>query len=133
MNPRLKSSRRLSENNFVDGCETDVVTCMLHGAISPKQQILGNVADSCETGADICVLHGTITPKKQISGNVTYASYVDNYDGAYEVTPRATQQYLKTKFKQVLDDITVRAIPFYEESNSSGGTTVYIACEFGEE
>ena len=106
MNPHLKSSRRLSESNFVDSCETGVVTCMLHG---------------------------TITPKQQISGNVTYASYVDNYDGAYEVTPRATQQYLKTKFKQVLDDITVRAIPFYEESNSSGGTTVYIACEFNEE
>ena len=51
------------------------------------------------------------------------------YDGEYEITPRVTAQTMSTRDKVMLDDVTIQAIPVYETSNNSGGTTVYIAKE----
>lgn len=50
----------------------------------------------------------------------------DTYDGDYVVTPKASGQTLKTKQKFMADDVHIRAIPFFEVSNTSGGNTVYI-------
>ena len=52
----------------------------------------------------------------------------DPYTGEYVVTPKVDQQTMPTRNKQMLDDVTVRSIPYYETSNASG-TTVYIAAE----
>lgn len=54
--------------------------------------------------------------------------YID-YTGSYEVTPKASEQSLKTKDRHLTDDVTVKAIPFFETSNNSGGNTVYIGSE----
>lgn len=51
------------------------------------------------------------------------------YDGDYKVTPKTQEQILETKDKLMADDVTVRKIPFYETTNNTGGTTVYIASE----
>lgn len=51
------------------------------------------------------------------------------YEGSYEVTPKVTSQTLPTKEKFLTEDVTVKAIPYFDVSNSSGGTTVYIAKE----
>ena len=51
------------------------------------------------------------------------------YEGDYEVTPTVDGMELKTKHRFMTDDVTVRAIPFYEVGNTSGGNTVYIADE----
>jgi hypothetical protein len=48
------------------------------------------------------------------------------YEGDYVVTPQAEGQVLKTAQKLMRDDVTIEAIPFFEVSNNSGGTTVYI-------
>lgn len=58
------------------------------------------------------------------------ASEVPIYDGIYRVTPDAeAEQTLATAQKQLLDDIVVEKIPFFEVSNNSGGNTVYIGSE----
>ena len=54
---------------------------------------------------------------------------VETYSGAYEVTPETTGQTLKTAQKYMEKNVEVRAIPYYEVSNPSGGNTVYIGTE----
>ena len=61
--------------------------------------------------------------KIQLSGNLSI------YNGDYTVTPSVEEQTLKTANKKMLEDITVKKIPFYETSNLSGGNTVYIGNE----
>lgn len=51
---------------------------------------------------------------------------VEKYDGSYDVEPLPEAQSLPTAKRYCTDDIYVRAIPFYEVSNTSGGTTVII-------
>lgn len=58
---------------------------------------------------------------------ITDISGVDKYTGPYEVTPKVEGQRLATAQKYMNQDVNVKAIPFYETSNPSGGTTVYIA------
>ncbi len=53
----------------------------------------------------------------------------DPYDGDYEVTPRIAAQTLPTAGKLMAQDVTVREIPRYDVSNTSGGTTIFIANE----
>ncbi len=51
------------------------------------------------------------------------------YTGEYTVTPKVEAQAMATKGKVMLDDVTVKAIPFFEVNNTSGGNTVFIAKE----
>ncbi len=51
----------------------------------------------------------------------------ERYDGEYVVTPLAKNEVvLETSGKIMLDDVTVRKVPYFETSNESGGYTVYI-------
>jgi hypothetical protein len=54
---------------------------------------------------------------------------VPRYSGDYDVTPRVGEQVLPTRNKLMIDDMTIKAIPVYKVSNTSGGVTVYIANE----
>lgn len=60
---------------------------------------------------------------------VTVHKDADPYRGAYEVTPKVDEQVLQTAQKLMADDVTINAIPIYDVSNNSGGSTVYIARE----
>ena len=51
------------------------------------------------------------------------------YKGDYAVTPKVDKQIMPTKGKVLIDDVTINAIPFFDVSNNSGGSTVYIAKE----
>ena len=51
------------------------------------------------------------------------------YDGSYEVTPLISHQTLETAGKLMGEDMQIKAIPFFETSNTAGGTTVYIGTE----
>lgn len=48
------------------------------------------------------------------------------YSGPYAATPKKVEQTLPTKGKVLADDITVAKIPYFEVTNITGGTTVYI-------
>lgn len=51
------------------------------------------------------------------------------YEGEYEITPTVDAQTMPTKDRLMEDDVTIKSIPFFEVSNTSGGSTVYIAKE----
>ena len=51
------------------------------------------------------------------------------YEGPYDVTPKVTAQTLPTAKKLMRDDVSVRAIPYFDVSNQAGGNTIYIASE----
>lgn len=48
------------------------------------------------------------------------------YKGEYVVTPKVVSQKMETKSKVMGDDVQIKAIPFFETANNSGGDTVYI-------
>lgn len=50
----------------------------------------------------------------------------EHYDGEYVVTPAVVQQSLHTENKVMDDDVTVKAIPYYEVENADNGVTVII-------
>ena len=51
------------------------------------------------------------------------------YQGDYVVTPKVDAQTIPTKGKVMAEDVTVKEIPIFRTSNTSGGNTVYIAKE----
>ena len=51
------------------------------------------------------------------------------YTGEYTVIPSLSEQTLETKQKLMKENLTVMEIPYFETSNNSGGTTVYIGKE----
>lgn len=59
----------------------------------------------------------------------TSAGDVQVYDGQYEAIPKVTAQTLPTANKLMLEDVSVRAIPYFDVSNPAGGNTIYIANE----
>ena len=50
----------------------------------------------------------------------------DVYEGAYTITPKSTEQTLKTQNKLMQSNVVVEKIPYAEVSNSTGGKTVSI-------
>lgn len=52
---------------------------------------------------------------------------VPAYDGPYVVTPTMEGSSLATEGKKMEADVTIHPIPFFNVSNTAGGSTVYIA------
>lgn len=48
------------------------------------------------------------------------------YQGAYSITPSASEQTFMTKGKIMKENMTVQEIPYVEVSNASNGVTVTI-------
>lgn len=59
----------------------------------------------------------------------TLLDSLDWYEGDYEVTPKPEAQTLQTAQKTMRDDMTVKAIPYFDVSNTAGGKTIYIGSE----
>ena len=57
------------------------------------------------------------------------AGDVTVYDGPYEAIPKVEAQTLPTAKKLMREDVSVRAIPYFDVSNPAGGNTIYIANE----
>lgn len=78
-------------------------------------------------------LAGVIRSNQSLAGSVNVSEvFFDSgemYDGPYSVTPSMESKTLRTKDKLLSDDVTVLAVPVFRVSNTSGGTTVYIANE----
>lgn len=51
------------------------------------------------------------------------------YDGDYVITPKVSEQQAYTAGKVMIEDLTIRAIPFFNVGNIQGGSTVYIGSE----
>ena len=63
---------------------------------------------------------------------VSIFEHVEYYDGDYIVTPGVDGQTLETNSKLMDDDVTIKAIPYYDTTNPAGGSTVYIAAALTE-
>lgn len=50
-------------------------------------------------------------------------------EGDYIITPSVGEQTMATKNKMMADDVTVKAIPYFDVKNTTGGSTVYIGSE----
>lgn len=72
---------------------------------------------------------GKITPCGSLVGTMSHPKGYTDYKGAYEVTPKVAEQSLKTKDKRMTDDVKIKSIPFFNVSNTSGGSTAYIGSE----
>lgn len=78
------------------------------------------VVQCSESGCELTPDFGEIQ-KIHVGGEV--------YRGEYTVTPKVSGQVVPTKGKLLLDDMTINPIPFFNVSNTTGGSTVYIAKE----
>ena len=61
--------------------------------------------------------------------NKTGISSGEIYDGEYVVIPKVTEQSLPTAEKFMEDDVTIKSIPYFNVSNTAGGSSVYIGSE----
>ena len=67
---------------------------------------------------------------KLVEGGVTVVvANAEYYDGPYEVTPDTLGRSLATEGRYMTENVSVKAIPYYETSNEAGGSTLYIASE----
>ena len=71
------------------------------------------------------IVSGFIADFGEISSITQYVGG-EKYEGDYIVTPKVTEQTILTKNKVLLEDVSIKEIPFYNVSNSSGGNTVFI-------
>lgn len=53
----------------------------------------------------------------------------DWYEGIYTITPKITEQLMRTRNKTMQDDVTIFSIPYAETTNISGGYTATIGEE----
>lgn len=60
---------------------------------------------------------------------VSIIDEIEAYDGPYVVTPAIDSQVLPTAQKRMIDNMTVKAIPYFQTSNPQMGETVYIGSE----
>lgn len=75
-------------------------------------------------------LTGRIKIKADVSGKIGIPYGSNRYTGEYVITPKAYDKtVLNTANKTMLDDVTVKKIPYHETTNLGGGMTVTIAQE----
>lgn len=75
-----------------------------------------------ELSKTIAVNFGEVQPITEYIGG-------EKYEGEYIVTPKVESQAIPTKSKVMLEDVTIKSIPFFNVGNTSGGSTVYIGNE----
>ena len=51
------------------------------------------------------------------------------YEGPYAITPKVSAQTMPTKGKIMTEDVAIKSIPYFDVSNNTGGSTVYIGNE----
>lgn len=71
-------------------------------------------------------LFGTISATKVLSAHVSINVDYEKYTGIYEVTPAIEAQTLNTANRVMVEDVNIKAIPYYSVSNASHGETIII-------
>ncbi len=62
-------------------------------------------------------------------GTISVLPSTEVYSGPYEVTPAVISQTIETAEKTMKYDMQIKAIPYFDVGNASGGSTVYIGSE----
>lgn len=74
-------------------------------------------------------LKARVSASGVLAGSLSKPIGYTDYVGDYEVTPKTSEQTLRTKDKHLTEDVTIKSIPYFETSNNSGGNTIYIASD----
>lgn len=117
-------SQRITSDGSVRHLITIAVELTISGTLAEEAELVGTLHGE-ET------LQGNLASTQSVTATLTVPPIRGGviYDGAYEVTPKASEQtVLETRNKLMTDDVTVLEIPYYETYNTSG-YTVYIANE----
>lgn len=87
-------------------------------------KLRGNIKSSLTLSGNIC-------SKVSLNGAISKPKYVNHekYQGDYVVTPKVNAQTMPTKDKLLIEDMTIKAIPIFKVSNTTGGNTVFIGNE----
>lgn len=82
----------------------------------------------CLTGTihPIVQIRGSLSPAINLTGHVCMPDGYDIYSGDYNIIPETFSQTIESKNKVMKNDVTIAGIPFYEVSNTEGGTTCII-------
>ena len=103
----------------------DLLTWLQANATRKVVEYLTTDADLIKVANAIRAKSGT-TAKLSFPDGFVQAIGGEEYDGDYKVTPKFTEEVLKTKNKIMKDNVLVYPIEVARVSNPSGGTTVYI-------
>lgn len=104
----------------------------LSGKVSSHGSLIGMMNPSTHVDGhrnNKLKLQGLMSAPHYLQGYVAASmaySDLEEYDGAYDITPLAIMQRLSTKHKKMKDDMTIHATPYSEVSNDYGGYTVTI-------
>lgn len=101
---------------------------MATGEIVPCETIGGtlHVVGELTGSVSLPASHDRITGAITVPASYDYI-HEEEYEGEYVVTPRPwNETILETENKILRNNVTVEVIPYYETSNLSGGSTVYI-------
>lgn len=71
-------------------------------------------------------LSGAINSEGVLEGSLSMPTGYDDYAGPYDVVPKVTPRSLDTADKHLANNITIKAIPYYEVSNLHNGKTIII-------
>lgn len=101
--------------------------------VTPEAYILkGVIVKSINLGGVIAAkatLGGSLQKDASLAGIVQMPVGFEKYKGEYVITPKLDKQIVEAKDKVMSDDITIKSIPYYEVSNTHGGTTFIIGGE----
>lgn len=92
---------------------------VLTGVIRPE----GNLSGIIQSEGS---LSGSISSDGSLDGSLSMPAGYDDYIGPYDVTPNVSPQSLDTADKHLADNVIIKAIPYYEVSNSHNGKTIII-------
>lgn len=90
------------------------------GAIAPSEEMYAEMESEGH-------LVGDLVGESVMQGEVVIGNCIEAppYKGDYVITPKVDAQTMQTRARYMLDDVTVKAIPYYETANTYG-TTIYI-------
>ena len=74
-------------------------------------------------------LVGKLTTSASLVGKLSMPVGYADYTGSCDVVPTVKAQTLHTKDKHMTDDVRIKAIPYFNVSNTAGGSTIYIGSE----
>lgn len=105
--------------------EGDTEVGHLVGVVKSSGHIQANVYFTGGYGNGI-IIRDTLDEHGGTIREIITGDAIEPYGGEYTVKPTVDDQVLDTKYKVLVDDLTVLAIPYYETTNIADGLTVYI-------
>lgn len=110
--------------NSLPDAKSPVEIVLQSKTVTPTKSVQEVTADSGYTALEKVTVEPI--PSEYIIPNGTEEGKLPEYEGEYTITPSVKEQTMQTKNKTMTNDVTIKAIPYAEVTNNSGGSTVTI-------